>query len=136
MEQRRVVVTGLGALCGIGNTAAEVWDELSPHEYGVLYALSKAPQGLRITDLSRDVLLTQPGLSRLIAGLETRGLVERVEHPGDGRRWPQIPAPLLVWAQLLGFVLRETSFHALEALVRSPARRALAVARGFSEDAL
>ncbi|HSU20196.1 MAG TPA: beta-ketoacyl-ACP synthase II, partial [Acidobacteriaceae bacterium] len=26
MEQRRVVVTGLGALCGVGNTAAEVWD--------------------------------------------------------------------------------------------------------------
>jgi hypothetical protein len=64
------------------------------------------------------------------------GLAAYLEHPGDGRRWPQIPAALLVWAQLLGFVLRETSFHALEALVRSPARRALAVARGFSEDAL
>ena len=66
-------------------SAAAVWDELSPHEYGVLYALSTAPQGLRITDLCRDVLLTQPGLSRLIARLETRGLVERVEHPDDGR---------------------------------------------------
>jgi 3-oxoacyl-[acyl-carrier-protein] synthase II len=28
MEQRRVVVTGLGALCGVGNTAAEVWEGL------------------------------------------------------------------------------------------------------------
>jgi len=28
MEQRRVVVTGLGLLCGVGNTAAEVWDGL------------------------------------------------------------------------------------------------------------
>src|SRR4051812_4927816 len=65
--------------------AAAVWDELGPHEYGVLYALSSAPQGLRITDLRRDVLLTQPGLSRLIARMEARGLVERDEHPDDGR---------------------------------------------------
>ncbi|HEX4155715.1 MAG TPA: beta-ketoacyl-ACP synthase II [Acidobacteriaceae bacterium] len=28
MEQRRVVVTGLGLLCGVGNTAAEVWEGL------------------------------------------------------------------------------------------------------------
>jgi DNA-binding MarR family transcriptional regulator len=65
--------------------AADLWDELSPHEYGVLYALSAAPQGLRITDLGSDVLLTQPGISRLIARLETRGLVERVDDPDDGR---------------------------------------------------
>jgi Transposase DDE domain len=68
--------------------------------------------------------------------LQQLGLQEYLEHPGDGRRWPQIPAAMLVWAQLLGFVLRETSFHALEALVRSPARRALAVGRSFSEDTL
>jgi hypothetical protein len=68
--------------------------------------------------------------------LRQLGLDEYLKHPGDGRRWPQIPAALLVWAQLVGFVLRETSFHALEALVRSPARRGLALARGFSEDAL
>src|ERR1700754_2793434 len=28
MDQRRVVVPGLGALCGIGHTAAEVWEGL------------------------------------------------------------------------------------------------------------
>jgi 3-oxoacyl-[acyl-carrier-protein] synthase II len=28
MDQRRVVVTGLGLLCGVGNTAVEVWDGL------------------------------------------------------------------------------------------------------------
>lgn len=59
-----------------------------------------------------------------------------LEHPGDGRRWPQIPAALLVWGQIVGFVLRETSFHALEALVRSRARRQLALSRGFGEDTL
>jgi len=66
-------------------SAADVWEKLGPHEYGVLYALSKAPQGLRITALRADVLLTQPGISRLIARLEAAGLVERVNDPDDGR---------------------------------------------------
>src|SRR3954449_2131575 len=65
--------------------AADVWHELSPREYGVLYALSNAPHGLRITELRTDVLLTQPGISRLIARLESAGLVERVDDPDDGR---------------------------------------------------
>jgi DNA-binding MarR family transcriptional regulator len=66
-------------------TAGDVWGQLSPREYGVLYALSNAPNGLRITELGNDVLLTQPGMSRLIARLETAGLVERVDDPEDGR---------------------------------------------------
>src|SRR3954466_5686522 len=65
--------------------AEDVWDGLRPREYGVLYALSGAPHGLRITDLRSDVLLTQPGISRLIARLEAAGLVERVDDPDDGR---------------------------------------------------
>jgi hypothetical protein len=28
-------------------------------------------------------------------------LGEYLKHPGDGRRWPQIPAALLVWAQVV-----------------------------------
>jgi len=35
MDQRRVVVTGLGALCGIGNTAAEVWEGLMAGRSGM-----------------------------------------------------------------------------------------------------
>jgi DNA-binding MarR family transcriptional regulator len=66
-------------------TAADVWDELSPREYGVLYALSSAPHGLRMTELRSDVLLTQPGISRLITRLEAAGLVERVDDPDDAR---------------------------------------------------
>ena len=65
--------------------AADVWDRCSPNEYGVLYALSKSPDGLRITELAGDALLTQAGLSRLVARLEANGLVERVADPDDGR---------------------------------------------------
>jgi DNA-binding MarR family transcriptional regulator len=66
-------------------SAADVWDDLRPSEYGVLYALSGAPQGLRITELLDDVLLTQAGMSRMIARLESAGLVQRVDDPDDGR---------------------------------------------------
>ena len=51
----------------------------------MLYALSSAPEGLRITELGEDVLLTQPGMSRLVARLEARGLVQRVDDPEDTR---------------------------------------------------
>ena len=66
-------------------TARDAWDDLVPREYGVLYALSVAPDGLRITELGEDVLLTQPGMSRLVARLEARGLVKRVDDPEDAR---------------------------------------------------
>jgi 3-oxoacyl-[acyl-carrier-protein] synthase II len=35
MEQRRVVVTGLGALCGVGNTAADTWEGLMAGRSGM-----------------------------------------------------------------------------------------------------
>jgi Transposase DDE domain len=59
-----------------------------------------------------------------------------LESPGDGRTAPQIPARVLLWALLVGRVLREYSFHAVEALVRSPTRRALQVATSFGDDVL
>jgi hypothetical protein len=59
-----------------------------------------------------------------------------LRDPGDGRRQPQIPAQRLLWALLIGQLLRQYSFHALEALVRSPARRNLSLAAPFSDDAL
>ena len=63
----------------------EVWGALAPREYGVLYALSTAPGPLRISELCEDVLLSQPGMSRLIGRLEGKGLIERVEDPSDAR---------------------------------------------------
>lgn len=61
------------------------WDDLAGREYGVLYALSQAPDGLRIIDLCEDALLTQAGVSRLVGRLERKGLVERSGDPDDGR---------------------------------------------------
>ncbi|WP_239062203.1 MarR family transcriptional regulator [Streptomyces sp. SID13031] len=61
------------------------WGDLLPREYGVLYALSTAAEGLRIIDLCDDALLTQAGVSRLVSRLERRGLVERSPDPHDGR---------------------------------------------------
>lgn len=66
-------------------TDADVWRELNPREYGVLYALARHPDGLRMSELLNDVLLTQTGMSRLIHRLETGGLVVRVDDPDDGR---------------------------------------------------
>jgi hypothetical protein len=59
-----------------------------------------------------------------------------LELPGDGRRFPQIPAKAMLWAMLLGQILRESSFHALENLVGSARRRSLGVSRKFGDDAL
>jgi Transposase DDE domain len=59
-----------------------------------------------------------------------------LQNPGDCRVRAQIPARHLVWSLLIGYVLRESSFHAIEALVCSKARRALDVGRDFGDDAL
>ena len=63
------------------------WGDLLPREYGVLYALANAPQGLRMTEMCEDVLLTQAGISRLVARLEKRALVERTGDPDDARAY-------------------------------------------------
>src|SRR3954447_14850798 len=65
--------------------AEDVWDGLSPREYGVLYALSGAPHGMRITELRSDVLLSPPAIALLTARLEAAGLVDGVDDPDDGR---------------------------------------------------
>jgi hypothetical protein len=59
-----------------------------------------------------------------------------LKEPGDGRRQPQIPASALLWALLIGQILREASFHAVEALAHSAARRTLRIATSFCDDTL
>ena len=64
------------------------------------------------------------------------GLKRYLWAPGDGRLQPRIRASVLLWALLVGQILRECSFAAVEALARSSARRALGLPRKFGDDAL
>jgi hypothetical protein len=58
------------------------------------------------------------------------------QAPGDGRHAPTIPAATLLWSLLAAYLLREGAFHAVEALVRSRARRGLGVRHPFGDDTL
>jgi len=59
-----------------------------------------------------------------------------LHRPGDGRPQGRIPGAALLWALLMGALLRRPAFAAIEALVCSGARRALEVSRSFGNDAL
>src|SRR5262249_33514907 len=65
--------------------AEDIWAELSMREYDVLYTLSKCHDPVRIGELNRHVLLSQPALSRLVHRLADRGLIECQSDPADGR---------------------------------------------------
>jgi DNA-binding MarR family transcriptional regulator len=65
--------------------AEDVWEDFSMKEYDVLYTLSKCTQPIRLTDLNRHVLLSQPALSRMVERLADRGLVDRGIDSGDRR---------------------------------------------------
>jgi DNA-binding MarR family transcriptional regulator len=65
--------------------AEEGWEDFSMKEYDVLYTLSKCPEPIRLTDLNRHVLLSQPALSRMVDRLAEAGLVERAVDPDDRR---------------------------------------------------
>ena len=67
-------------------SADDVWDQVSMREYDVLFTLSLAPSSsLRLHDLNREILLSQPSLSRLVERLEGEGLVTRSVDPQDRR---------------------------------------------------
>lgn len=65
--------------------AEQIWTDVSMREYDVLYTLSKCPEPVRLSELNRHVLLSQPALSRLVDRLADRGLVDRCADPADGR---------------------------------------------------
>jgi DNA-binding MarR family transcriptional regulator len=65
--------------------AQDVWEDLTMKEYDVLYTLSKCPEPIRLSELNRHVLLSQPALSRMVDRLVDRGLVRRATDPRDGR---------------------------------------------------
>lgn len=65
--------------------AEDYWDPVSMREYDVLYTLAKAGVPVRLGELNRRVLLSQPALSRMVDRLVARDLVHRQVDPGDRR---------------------------------------------------
>ena len=60
--------------------------DISFNEYDVLFNLSLQPnRELRLRDLNKHVLLTQPSVSRLVDRLVARGLVAKEPEPSDAR---------------------------------------------------
>lgn len=61
--------------------------DLSPAEYSVLSVLRKtpSPHALRPSDITKGMLLTSGGLTKVLKALEDRGLIEREEDPDDKR---------------------------------------------------
>ncbi|HKD87796.1 MAG TPA: MarR family transcriptional regulator [Streptosporangiaceae bacterium] len=65
--------------------AEDIWAEVSMREYDVLYTLAKCREPIRMGELHRHVLLSQPALSRMVDRLVRRGFIERHPDPADGR---------------------------------------------------
>ena len=65
--------------------AEDIWTDVSMREYDVLYTLSKCREPVRLSELNRHVLLSQPALSRMVDRLADRGLIARQADPADGR---------------------------------------------------
>jgi DNA-binding MarR family transcriptional regulator len=60
---------------------------LSLSTYSVLATLTKSPEGrLRMSELADTVLISRPGMTRLIERLERDGLVERTRSDTDSRQ--------------------------------------------------
>jgi len=60
--------------------------DISFNEYDVLLNLAQQPnRELRLRDLNKHVLLTQPSVSRLVDRLVARGLVAKCPEPTDAR---------------------------------------------------
>ena len=77
----RAQVTVLRRLAG-----DDVWDPISMREYDVLFTLSRCPSGrARLHELNREILLSQPSLSRMVERLESAGYVAREPDPADRR---------------------------------------------------
>src|SRR5271166_5340119 len=81
--------------------------------------------------------LTMPTPRALLRFVVHRlGLERYLAKPGDGRQQPVIAARVLLWAMVVGRVLRECSFLGVEQIVRAAGCRVLGLQRSFSNDAL
>lgn len=77
-------------------------EDLTHFEYFALASLSEAPdRTMRITALASQTNATLPRLSRVLTGLEKKGLVERSECPED-RRAKNVTLTEAGWSKLVG----------------------------------
>lgn len=59
---------------------------LQQGEYDVLLTITRAPDMTsRLRDVTRNMLISQPSVSRLVDRMVTRGLVTKCPDPEDGR---------------------------------------------------
>jgi DNA-binding MarR family transcriptional regulator len=65
--------------------ADDVWCDVTVSEYDVLYTIAKGDGPMRISEIQKGVLLSQPALSRAVDRLVTRGLLSRCPDARDGR---------------------------------------------------
>jgi DNA-binding MarR family transcriptional regulator len=67
-------------------TAEDIWEPISVREYDVLFTLSRVPDNsLRLNELNKDMLISQPSLSRMVERLEDKGFVTKCSAPDDKR---------------------------------------------------
>jgi DNA-binding MarR family transcriptional regulator len=134
-------------LTGLYDTALAAHG-LTVTQYAALAVLARAGEPLAVSDLARRLQLDRTTTSRLVAPLESAGLVVRASARGDGgdrRARPlrltssgrrRLRAAVPAWraaqaevARLLGAPLHEALHRVAES-----AGRALAGAPGFAED--
>lgn len=59
---------------------------LQQGEYDVLLTVTRGPEGTaRLRDITENMLISQPSVSRLVDKMVTRGLVTKCADPEDGR---------------------------------------------------
>ena len=55
--------------------------------FDLMAQLERSPEGLRMNELSRRLMVTGGNVTGITDQLEAEGLVERVDVPGDRRAW-------------------------------------------------
>jgi DNA-binding MarR family transcriptional regulator len=61
-------------------------DTLSQAEYDVLLTVTRAPEmTARLRDVTANMLISQPSVSRLVDRMAARGLIAKCADPDDGR---------------------------------------------------